>query len=86
MELTGRRVGRYPPEIESAVYYCCLEALQNATKHAGPDAHIAASLLAENGHLRLEVRDDGPGFDLAAVPPASACATWRIAWAPSTGT
>ena len=67
VELTGRRVGRYPPEIESAVYYCCLEALQNATKHAGPDAHIAASLLAENGNLRLEVSDDGPGFDLAAV-------------------
>jgi signal transduction histidine kinase len=67
VELTGRRVGRYPPEIESAVYYCCLEALQNATKHAGPDAHVAASLLAENGHLRLEVSDDGPGFDLAAV-------------------
>jgi signal transduction histidine kinase len=67
VELTGHRVGRYPPEIESAVYYCCLEALQNATKHAGPDAHVAASLHAENGHLRLEVSDDGPGFDLAAV-------------------
>ena len=67
VELTGRRVGRYPPEIESAVYYCCLEALQNATKHAGPDAHVAASLHGENGHLRLEVRDDGPGFDLGAV-------------------
>ena len=67
VEFTGHRVGRYPPEIESAVYYCCLEALQNATKHAGPDAHVAASLLAENGHLRLEVSDDGPGFDLAAV-------------------
>ena len=67
IEVTGRRIGRYPPEIESAVYYCCLEALQNATKHAGPAAHIAAHLTAENGELRLEVRDDGPGFDVAAV-------------------
>jgi Histidine kinase-, DNA gyrase B-, and HSP90-like ATPase len=65
--VTGRRIGRYPPEIESAVYYCCLEAVQNATKHAGPAAHITARLTAGNGELRLEVRDDGPGFDVAAI-------------------
>ena len=28
-------VDRYSPEIENAVYFCCLEALQNAGKHAG---------------------------------------------------
>jgi len=67
VEVTGRRIGRYPPEIESAVYYCCLEALQNATKHAGPAAHIAAHLSAKNGELRLEVSDDGPGFDMTAT-------------------
>jgi signal transduction histidine kinase len=67
IEVTGRRIGRYPPEIESAVYYCCLEAVQNATKHAGPSAHIVARLSAAPGELRLEVRDDGPGFDLTAV-------------------
>jgi signal transduction histidine kinase len=67
VQVTGHQVERYPPEIESAVYYCCLEALQNATKHAGAEAQITASLAAENGHLRLEVRDDGPGFDLTAV-------------------
>jgi signal transduction histidine kinase len=67
VEVTGRRIGRYPPEIESAVYYCCLEALQNALKHAGPSAHIRVSLTADDGHLRLEVSDDGPGFDPAAV-------------------
>ena len=63
----GRRIGRYSPEIESAVYYCCLEALQNATKHAGPDTQIAARLTAKKGELRLEVSDDGPGFDVAAA-------------------
>ena len=67
VEVTGRRIGRYPPEIESAVYYCCLEALQNATKHAGPAAHIAAHLTVKNGELRLEVSDDGPGFDVTAI-------------------
>jgi signal transduction histidine kinase len=67
VEVSGRRIGRYSPEIESAVYYCCLEAVQNATKHAGPSAQIAARLGAEDGHLTLEVSDDGPGFDVAAV-------------------
>jgi signal transduction histidine kinase len=67
IEVTGRRIGRYSPEIESAVYYCCLEALQNAIKHAGPSARIAACLTAGNGTLRLEVSDDGPGFDVSAV-------------------
>jgi signal transduction histidine kinase len=67
IEVTGRRIGRYPAEIESAVYYCCLEALQNATKHAGPTAHVKARLSADDGELRLEVSDDGPGFDVAAT-------------------
>jgi signal transduction histidine kinase len=30
-----RSVGRYSPDIEVAVYFCCLEALQNVTKYAG---------------------------------------------------
>jgi signal transduction histidine kinase len=68
VEVTARHIGRYPPEIESAVYYCCLEALQNATKHAGPGARIAAHLSVDAGELRLEVSDDGPGFDVAKTP------------------
>lgn len=31
-------VGRYPPEVEAAVYFCCLEVLQNVAKYAGPCA------------------------------------------------
>jgi signal transduction histidine kinase len=67
IEVTGRRIGRYPPEIESAVYYCCLEALQNATKHAGAEARIVARLSADQQELRVEVSDDGPGFDVTRV-------------------
>src|SRR5204863_408573 len=33
-------VGRYPQQVEAAVYFCCLEALQNAGKHAGEGAAI----------------------------------------------
>jgi signal transduction histidine kinase len=64
-EATSRR---FAPDIETAIYYCCLEAVQNATKHAGPDAHITIRLQAQTDELRLEVRDDGPGFDPENVP------------------
>jgi signal transduction histidine kinase len=53
---------RYPPEVESAVYFCCLEALQNAVKHARGARSIGVSIKT-NGELRFEVRDDGEGFD-----------------------
>ncbi|HET6550748.1 MAG TPA: histidine kinase [Solirubrobacter sp.] len=59
-------VGRFPDAIEAAVYFCCLEAMQNATKHAGPDARVAIRLQTAGGELRFEVRDEGRGFDPAA--------------------
>jgi signal transduction histidine kinase len=58
-------VGRFRPEVEAAIYYCCLEAVQNASKHAGRDAHITIRLYSDDKQLHLEVRDDGPGFDVS---------------------
>jgi signal transduction histidine kinase len=55
--------GRYPAEVEAAVYFCCLEALQNASKYAGPNAPASVVLADETGVLRFEIVDDGPGFD-----------------------
>lgn len=63
--VTEATSARFSPEIELAVYYCGLEAVQNATKHAGPDARIWTRLYVETGELHLEVRDDGRGFDVA---------------------
>jgi signal transduction histidine kinase len=59
-------VGRYSEEIESAVYFCCLEALQNAVKHSRRASHIAVSLL-DDGTLSFAVRDDGVGFVVGAA-------------------
>jgi signal transduction histidine kinase len=59
--------GRYPREIEAAVYFCCLEALQNAAKHAGEGAHAEIRLHHSDGSLHFEVADDGAGFDPAAA-------------------
>jgi signal transduction histidine kinase len=58
-------LGRYAPEVEAAVYFSCLEALQNVAKYA--DASSATVILAQsNGHLTFEVVDDGRGFDPTA--------------------
>jgi hypothetical protein len=57
-------LGRYGLEIESAVYFCCLEALQNAAKHAA-GAQVEVRLWEESGGLLFSVSDDGPGFDVA---------------------
>ena len=59
-------VGRYPQEIESAVYFCVLEALQNVGKYAQA-SEVSVRLRETNGDLVFEVRDDGVGFDTGAT-------------------
>ena len=56
---------RFRPEVEAAIYFCCLEALQNAAKHA-PAAEVVVRLWEDAGGVLFEVADDGPGFDVAA--------------------
>src|ERR671930_113462 len=57
-------VGRYPPEVEAAVYFCCLEALQNAAKYAGDGASVTIRVWEQEGGLLFEVSDDGAGFEV----------------------
>ncbi len=59
-------LGRYPQEIEAAVYFCCLEALQNVQKYAEA-ATAVLRLDGFNGVLTFEVSDNGKGFDPASV-------------------
>jgi signal transduction histidine kinase len=63
VRMVDRSVGRAPAGVELAVYYCALEALQNAAKHAGPDAQAVVTLARSPGELVFEVRDDGCGFE-----------------------
>ena len=62
-ELKLEHVGRYSREIESAVYFCCLEALQNAAKHAGEGSRVVIRINDDRRELRFEVIDDGSGFE-----------------------
>ena len=55
-------VGRYPQEVESAVYFSCVAAMHNAVKHAGP-AEITVHVWKTAGTLRFSVSDTGRGFD-----------------------
>ncbi len=63
-------VRRYAPEAEAAVYFCCLEALQNVAKHAHASS-VRMHLREANGNLDFSVRDDGIGFDPDQAPRGS---------------
>jgi signal transduction histidine kinase len=63
-------LGRYPQEVEAAVYFCCLEALQNIAKYADA-SHVSVNLSTEAGQLNFTVIDDGKGFDPGSKPPGS---------------
>jgi signal transduction histidine kinase len=60
-------VGRYSKAIEAAVYFCCLEALQNVAKHAGHPARAEVRLWEQAKQLRFAVTDSGTGFDSDAT-------------------
>ena len=62
-QLEAHGLARYQPEVEAAVYYCCVEALQNAGRHAGNGITVRVRVWREDGELRFEVSDDGAGFD-----------------------
>jgi signal transduction histidine kinase len=64
--VTADRVRRYATETEAAVYFCCMEALQNAAKHA-PGATVRVHLTDDGTALRFAVEDDGPGLADAAI-------------------
>src|SRR6185437_8567764 len=63
LRISHHDIARHSAELESAIYYCCLEAVQNAMKHGGPGVSITVTLLESDDDLRFEVEDDGPGFD-----------------------
>lgn len=66
VEVRAENAGRYPQEVEAAVYFCCLEALQNVGKYAG-DCRVVITLIGEPEGLLFEVSDDGCGFDPATA-------------------
>lgn len=70
-------LGRYGPDIETAIYFCCLEAIQNAGKHAGEQATIRVAVGEADSVLEFSVADDGAGFDPATQVTSSGFVNMR---------
>jgi signal transduction histidine kinase len=66
----GDGIGRYPREVEAAVYFSVLEAMQNVQKYAGA-SRVVIRLREEPDRLAFAVEDDGCGFDIATVSRGS---------------
>jgi signal transduction histidine kinase len=58
----GGGAGRYRRDVESAVYFCTLEALNNVAKYADATA-VTVRVSEDNGVVRFRIDDDGRGFD-----------------------
>ena len=59
----AENVARYPQQVEAAVYFCALEALNNVAKYSGAQ-RARVRLAQSNGDLTFEVSDEGSGFDM----------------------
>lgn len=62
-DIDAGEVGRFEPDLEAAVYFCCVEAVQNAGKYAGESARVTVSVGADDNTLWFQVQDDGIGFE-----------------------
>jgi signal transduction histidine kinase len=62
--LVADGIARYPDDVETAVYFCCLESLQNVSKHAGADARAEVRVREQADELWFEIIDDGVGCEL----------------------
>jgi signal transduction histidine kinase len=62
------KVDRLSEDAEAAIYYCCLEALQNVVKHAGHESSATLQLWQDRSVVHFRIRDDGEGFDERSAP------------------
>jgi signal transduction histidine kinase len=66
VDIEAGDISRHPQEIEAAIYFCVLEALQNVQKYARATRAVVR-LREEDHRLHFEVEDDGSGFDVSTV-------------------
>jgi signal transduction histidine kinase len=76
VELQAVDLPRQPREIESAVYFCVLEALQNVSKYSSAST-VGVRLWVEGSKLAFRVEDNGKGFDTSALKASSGIQNMR---------
>jgi signal transduction histidine kinase len=67
VDVTVDAPGRFAQEVEAAVYFCCLECLQNIAKYAGA-SRAWVRVWPDADMIAFAVRDDGCGFDVSRTP------------------
>jgi signal transduction histidine kinase len=76
VELCVDDIARPPSDVEAMLYFCCLEALQNAAKHSHA-ARIVVRVRSVAEGVELVVSDDGDGFSPLSVAPGRGLANLR---------
>ncbi len=76
VDVVDRGLGRHPEGLETALYFCCVEAIQNAVKHSGA-GRVEVVLADAGGRATVLVRDDGHGFEVSRVLAAGGLGTLR---------
>jgi len=69
-------VPRLPSAIEAALYFCCMEAVQNAAKHSLA-SRVTVTIGTQDGSVRMTVDDDGEGFDVSYAEPGAGLTNMR---------
>jgi signal transduction histidine kinase len=77
VEVTDHWIGRCSPTIEAALYFCALEAIQNAAKHAGVGARVRVNFDRDGDRIDLSIADDGIGFQPAGLSEGMGFVTMR---------
>ncbi|WP_203336637.1 sensor histidine kinase [Nocardioides limicola] len=76
VEVVAPELGRLSADVEAAIYFCCLEAIHNACKHAHP-SRIRIDIGSSEQVVRFTVADDGTGFDTATAPRGTGLTNMR---------
>jgi signal transduction histidine kinase len=73
----GELERRLPPELETALFRMCQETMSNIARHAQATA-VLIQVGYEDGELRIEIEDDGKGFDPEAVAKREGRRSWGL--------
>jgi signal transduction histidine kinase len=71
VQIVADDIGLSKPDVETAVYLSCLEAVQNTAKHGGSDVSATVRLRRRANELAFSVQDTGRGFDPQTTVPGS---------------
>jgi signal transduction histidine kinase len=76
VQIEALDVPRLPTPLEAALYFCCMEAVQNAAKHSQASL-VTVTVGAVDDSVRLTVADDGQGFDASSAEPGAGLTNMR---------